>query len=87
MDEIRYWLSMELAGVMGQLEAPVFTRERHRRALGNCLRAIEACSIGQPSEILAENCRHAAFALGRITGSICVEDLLDLIFKDFCIGK
>lgn len=87
INEIRSWLSADLARRMGGLEAPVFTRERHRQALENCLRAIEACSAGQAPELLAEGCRHAAFALGRITGSIGVEDLLDLIFKDFCIGK
>lgn len=87
IDGIRSWLSAGLSRRMGRLEAPVFTRERHRQALKGCLQAIEACSVNQPSELLAENCRHAASALGRITGSIGVEDLLDLIFKDFCIGK
>ncbi len=85
--EVRSWLSAELIRRMGRLEAPVFTRERHRQALRDCFQAIEACSAGQPPELLAENCRRAAFALGRITGSIGVDDLLDLIFKDFCIGK
>lgn len=87
IDEIRSWLSAQLTECVGKLDAPVFTRERHRQALQSCLRAVEACSPGQPPELLAENCRHAAFALGRITGSIGVEDLLDMIFKDFCIGK
>lgn len=87
IDPIRSWLSVELAGRLGQLDAPAFTRERHRQALQSCLQAIDACSFGQPPELLAENCRHAAFALGRITGSIGVEDLLDVIFRDFCIGK
>lgn len=87
IDAIRSWLSVELMRRMGNQEAPVFTRERHREALGKCLEALEACSSSMAPEILAEHCRHAAFALGRITGSIGVEDLLDLIFKDFCIGK
>ncbi len=38
-------------------------------------------------EVLAENLRAAAVELGRITGRIDVEDLLDSIFRDFCIGK
>ena len=87
IDGIRSWISAELAKRVGRLESPVLTRERHRQALGDCLSAVEACVANQPSELLAENCRCAAFALGRITGSIGVEDLLDLIFKDFCIGK
>jgi tRNA modification GTPase len=87
IDGIRSWLSAALAEHLGHLDAPVFTRARHRQALQDCLRAIETCSPDQAPEILAENCRRAAFALGRITGSIGVEELLDAIFKDFCIGK
>lgn len=87
LDTIRSWLAVELGGRLGELDAPVFTRERHRQALQTCLEAVEACVQGQPPEILAENCRHAAFALGRITGAIGVEDLLDQIFRNFCIGK
>ena len=40
-----------------------------------------------PTELRAEDLRQAADALGRITGRIDVEDLLDVIFRDFCIGK
>jgi tRNA modification GTPase len=38
-------------------------------------------------ELMAEDLRLAARALGRITGRVDVEDLLDVIFRDFCIGK
>ena len=38
-------------------------------------------------ELLAEECRLAARELGRITGRVDVEDLLDVVFSDFCIGK
>ncbi len=38
-------------------------------------------------ELRAEDLRQATDALGRITGRIDVEDLLDVIFRDFCIGK
>ena len=38
-------------------------------------------------ELMAEDVRLAVRALGRITGRIDVEDLLDMIFRDFCIGK
>lgn len=87
LDSVRSWLANKLSDRFGQTEAPVFTRERHRQALQRCLQAVEACVPGQPPELLAENCRQAALALGRITGSIGVEDLLDVIFRDFCIGK
>ncbi|MEP4734570.1 hypothetical protein, partial [Parvibaculum sp.] len=39
------------------------------------------------AELVAEDLRLAARALGRITGRVDVEDLLDVIFRDFCIGK
>lgn len=70
-------------------EAPLATRERHRHYLNACLAglksAVEAASL--PAELRAEDLRRAADALGRITGRIDVEELLDVIFRDFCIGK
>ena len=39
------------------------------------------------AELRAEDMRLAARALGRITGRVDVEDVLDVIFRDFCIGK
>lgn len=66
---------------------PSLTRARHRAALEECryhlARALESSSV----ELCAEDVRLALRALGRITGAVDVEDLLDMIFKDFCIGK
>lgn len=87
IDAVWQWISTAVTERFNRLDSPVFTRERHRQALRACLEAVERCQPGQPPEILAENCRHAAFALGRLTGAIGVDDLLDAIFKDFCIGK
>ncbi|MEX0694687.1 MAG: GTPase, partial [Rhodospirillales bacterium] len=67
------------------------TRARHRHALEECLaaleRALEAAAKGADEEMMAEDIRLAAHALGRITGRVDVEELLDRIFRDFCIGK
>ena len=38
-------------------------------------------------ELIAEELRSAATTLGRLTGRVDVEDILDVIFRDFCIGK
>ena len=38
-------------------------------------------------ELAAEDLRLAARALGRITGRVDVDEVLDVIFRDFCIGK
>jgi len=67
------------------------TRARHRTALEDCRnalrRAIAAAEAGADEEMMAEDMRIAAGALGRITGRVDVEELLDRIFRDFCIGK
>lgn len=72
-------------------DSPPLTRARHRAALEDCIEALDRASAGaadsQDMEMIAEDMRVAAQALGRITGRIDVEDLLDKIFKDFCIGK
>ena len=63
------------------------TRVRHRTALAECLDALaRASAAGQP-ELAAEDLRLAARAIGRITGHVDIDDLLDVIFSDFCIGK
>ncbi|MET1416258.1 tRNA uridine-5-carboxymethylaminomethyl(34) synthesis GTPase MnmE [Roseibium sp. HPY-6] len=70
-------------------EAPLATRERHRHYLSDCLSALGAAvqATHLPAELRAEDLRRASDSLGRITGRIDVEDLLDVIFRDFCIGK
>jgi tRNA modification GTPase len=68
-------------------EGPSLTRARHRQALEGCrdhlTRALQAVSV----DMRAEDIRLAMRSLGRITGHVGVEDLLDIIFRDFCIGK
>ena len=67
--------------------APAPTRLRHRLALEACQGALERAA-GQPApELRAEDLRAAAAALGRLTGRVGVDDVLDAIFRDFCIGK
>jgi tRNA modification GTPase len=70
-------------------EAPVATRQRHRDYLVTCQGALSDAMANRhlPLELRAEDLRRAADALGRITGRVDVEDLLDVIFRDFCIGK
>jgi tRNA modification GTPase len=65
------------------------SRRRQRESLAACLKAIEAASASTSAglDIRAESLRVAANALGRITGRVDVENLLDVIFSEFCIGK
>ena len=73
----------------GAKEAPVLTRERHRQALSEACTALErALAIADTGlELAAEDLRLAQRALGRITGAVDIEQLLNIVFADFCIGK
>jgi tRNA modification GTPase len=44
-------------------------------------------ALAGSEDLLAEELRGAAYDLGRLTGRVDVEDVLDVIFRDFCIGK
>ena len=69
--------------------APLLTRPRHVHALQEArehLRHGLHAPDGQP-ELLAEDLRLAMRAIGRITGRVDVEELLDFVFRDFCVGK
>lgn len=71
----------------GQGSAPALTRARHRSALEECADCLSRSLQAPALELMAEDLRLATRALGRITGRVDVEDLLDVIFRDFCIGK
>jgi tRNA modification GTPase len=73
-------------------ETALVTRARHRRALEETVAALdrglaESESNAAREELIAEELRHASSALGRLTGRVDVEDVLDKIFREFCIGK
>jgi tRNA modification GTPase len=70
-------------------ESAMVTRARHRRALEDTVAALDrALNEGAGrEEVVAEELRAAATTLGRLTGRVDVEDILDVIFRDFCIGK
>jgi tRNA modification GTPase len=70
-----------------EVAAPLLTRARHREALESARDALERSFTAGFSELRAEDLRLAWRSLGRITGQTDVEDLLDVIFADFCIGK
>jgi tRNA modification GTPase len=67
----------------------LLTRNRHRQALETAQAALARALAAGPAEveIVAEELRAAAHALGRVTGRVDVEDVLGAIFAEFCIGK
>ncbi|HRY08182.1 MAG TPA: tRNA uridine-5-carboxymethylaminomethyl(34) synthesis GTPase MnmE [Hyphomicrobiaceae bacterium] len=86
-------LTTRLAGIAQERislgDAPALTQDRHRRLLEQALEDLHAFLLGDPNqtELRAEDLRRAAVAIGRITGRIDVEDILDQVFNRFCIGK
>jgi tRNA modification GTPase len=74
----------------GPTDGGLITRERQRTLLCNTVdglqRSMEAAA-NAGEELVAEELRAAAYALGRLLGRVDVEDILDKIFREFCIGK
>jgi tRNA modification GTPase len=71
-------------------ESALVTRQRHRLALQETLSALRrtlAPDLSGQEDLLAEELRLAARGLGRLTGRVDVDEILDVIFRDFCIGK
>jgi tRNA modification GTPase len=73
----------------GTYEGGLITRERQRKLLDETVAALDRAigSIEVGEELAAEDLRAAAYSLGRILGRVDVEDILDVIFSEFCIGK
>lgn len=63
------------------------TRERHRVALVACGGALARAEVATAIELMAEDLRLASRELGRIVGIVDVEDILDVVFRELCIGK
>jgi tRNA modification GTPase len=80
-------LSRRAAALMASGGQPAMTRARHRAALEDCAALLAEARSAQAVELKAEEIRLAVRALGRITGRVDVEDVLDRIFGEFCIGK
>jgi tRNA modification GTPase len=88
-DKLLAMLEDFLVNTFSTGEAVLITRERHRRLLSSCHQALERALAESPDreDIIAEELRLAARDLGRLTGRVDVENILDVIFRDFCIGK
>ncbi len=89
IDALETWLRDCAANLCGTGDGARITRARHRQALHATCESLRMFldNGDQPAEISAENLRQAAFHLGRITGRVDVEDLLDIVFSQLCIGK
>lgn len=79
----------QIRNKVGNREGVLISRLRYREALVDCVGHLSFVIDNEISdiELKAETLRHASDCIGRITGKIDVEDLLDVIFSEFCVGK
>ncbi|WP_375604142.1 tRNA uridine-5-carboxymethylaminomethyl(34) synthesis GTPase MnmE [Wolbachia endosymbiont of Anurida maritima] len=68
-------------------DTPVITRQRHRNHMQKALEHLQRFNIDNPIELISEDLRLAAFELGAVIGIINVEEILDSVFSNFCVGK
>ena len=90
VDQLMDRITRFAAQALDSAEPTLITRERHRRTLSEALAALQratAAPAASREDLTAEELRMAARALGRLTGRVDVEDVLDVIFRDFCVGK
>ncbi len=80
-------LTTRIATQMESVASPLITRARHRASLNEALTTLNRFDIHGPLELSCEELRLAAQAIAKITGKIWVDDVLDLVFSRFCIGK
>ena len=73
----------------GADEGALIGRARQRKLLQDTAELLRRsfASLGEGEELAAEDLRQAAYSLGRLLGRVDVEDILDVIFREFCIGK
>jgi len=87
MDALLAALEAEVASRFATGAAPALTRQRHRAAVEDCVAALRRFDPAVEIELAAEDLRLAASVIGRITGRVDVDELLDVVFREFCIGK
>lgn len=73
----------------GGNEGGLIGRSRQRKLLQETAASLQRCIdvVGEGEELAAEELRTAVHSLGRLLGRVDVEDILDVIFREFCVGK
>lgn len=89
MEELVDLISSRVHEMFGGKEPALISRERQRLALSECVKSIDLAIQEEENslELAAEQLRVAASQLGKLVGRVDVEELLDVIFRDFCVGK
>ncbi|MEO3471097.1 tRNA uridine-5-carboxymethylaminomethyl(34) synthesis GTPase MnmE [Roseomonas sp. CAU 1739] len=84
---LREELAAAAARLAGTGETALLTRPRHRAALIEAAAWLGEAATAPLPELASEALRAALRSLGRLTGQVGVEEILDVVFRDFCIGK
>ncbi len=87
LDALRTRLAAAARSLTESAGSPPLTQARHRAALQEAVGRLSGAQTADLPELRAEDLRLALRSLGRITGSVGVEDILDTLFARFCIGK
>ncbi len=87
LDKLIQALENKTKNILDITSDPVITRQRHRSLLIETNISLNKFNLNDELEISSENLRQAAVSLGKITGHIDIEEILDNIFSNFCIGK
>ncbi len=73
------------------LEMPALTQQRHRENLQKCINCLKSFKIKKDDSndlaLIGEELRQAVKWIGFLTGQVTTDEILDVIFRDFCIGK
>ncbi len=86
-EELIKKLEEKIQELIPQQSSPIITQERYRVALKNAAENLESFTLNKNIELAAEDLRMTAREIGKITGKVDVENILDVIFSRFCIGK
>ncbi len=87
IDALIATLSRAAQSMAGLASGPTITRARHRAALTEAIAHLDAAMTAPWPELRGESLRLAMRGIGRLTGMVDVEEVLDSIFGQFCIGK
>ena len=87
IDQLLAILADKVGDFFSGANAPFITRARHRALLQEAEILLGLAVEDKPLELACEELRRAALAIGKITGKIALDDVLDVIFSQFCIGK
>lgn len=80
-------LEEKILELVPKQSSPLITQERYRIALQECVKNLQSFSLEKNIELAAEDLRLTAREIGKIIGDVGIENILDVIFSRFCIGK